>query len=211
MANARPIAGTLPYMSPEQVRGEKADARSDIFAFGAVLYEMTAGKRAFAADSRAGLVAMILERDPPSLSDLRPACPRPWTVLSCCLAKDPAERWQHAYDVVLGLKGIRELNGDQQPVRPNRPSRVTTIAGLGACRSRDFRAWIYRSWLARLADSPRCRPSAIDVRCRTCPMGNAWSPALSSDGRTIAFIGAQDAADIQNFYIRYLDTAETRQ
>ena len=211
VTNARPIVGTLPYMSPEHVRGESADARSDIFAFGAVLYEMIAGTQAFAADSRAGLVAMILERDPPSLSDLQPSVPPTLDrLVRTCLAKDPTERWQHAHDLVLALKGLRDLNGAPQPVRPNRPSRVT-IAGwaLAAAASVALAVII-------LARTPAATPRDAVARrlmfdAAPVRTGNAWSPAVSSDGRTVAFLGARDTAEAANLYIRHLDTGETRQ
>ena len=103
------FVGTLPYMAPEQVRGEEADARSDLFAFGAVLYEMLTGSRAFAADSQAELVAAILERQPPPLADRQPLAPAALDrLVAACLAKDPQARWQHSHDVALELRGITE-------------------------------------------------------------------------------------------------------
>jgi len=96
------ILGTLHYMSPEQLEAKEADARSDLFAFGAVLYEMLTGKRAFAGTSQASVVAAILERDPPSVGDVAPAAID--RVLCRCLAKDPEARWQSASDV----KGVLE-------------------------------------------------------------------------------------------------------
>jgi Tol biopolymer transport system component len=211
LTNGRPIAGTLPYMSPEQVRGEGADARSDIFALGAVLYEMIAGRRAFAADSRAGIVAMILERDP-IFSDLRPGAPPTLELLvKTCLAKDPAERWQHAHDLVLALKGIREVIGDQQPVRPIGPPRVATITAWALAAAATVALGIII--MARApAPTPRdAAPRRLMFDAAPVRMGKAWSPAVSSDERTVAFLGADNPADLDNFYIRYLDTGETRQ
>src|ERR1700675_9442 len=86
------ILGTLLYMSPEQVNGEEADPRSDIFSFGLVLYEMLTGKRAFEGRSQASVIAAILERPAPSVSDLAPAALD--RVLKRCLEKDPENRWQ---------------------------------------------------------------------------------------------------------------------
>ena len=101
------VLGTIPYMAPEQLRGEDADARADLFAFGAVLHEMVTGRRAFAADSEAALIAAILEHDPPPLTTQQPLAPAALDrLVAACLAKDPAHRWQHAQDVALALDGI---------------------------------------------------------------------------------------------------------
>ena len=103
------IVGTLQYVSPEQLEGVEVDARSDIFAFGAVLYEMATGQRAFEGKTQAGVIAAILEREPPAVSSLRPAVP-PGLVrlIEGCLAKDPVERRQSMHDVLLDLKWISE-------------------------------------------------------------------------------------------------------
>src|SRR5262249_46301749 len=89
------IVGTWQYLSPEQLEGMEATARSDIFAFGAMLYEMITGRRAFDARSQAGLIAAIMGSQPPVLSSLAPAVPPTLErVVRRCLAKDPEERWQ---------------------------------------------------------------------------------------------------------------------
>lgn len=101
--------GTVPYMAPEQVRREEADARTDLFAFGTVFYEMLTGQRAFAAGSEPALIAAILEHDPPPLTTRQPlALPGLERLVASCLAKDPGERWQHAQDVALALRGVAE-------------------------------------------------------------------------------------------------------
>ena len=94
------ILGTLQYMAPEQLEGKEADARSDIFAFGAVVYEMATGKKAFEGQSRASVIAAILEREPPPLTTLDPMTPAALDrVVKKCLAKDPDRRWQSAQDL----------------------------------------------------------------------------------------------------------------
>jgi serine/threonine protein kinase len=101
------MLGTLQYMSPEQLECKDVDARSDIFSFGAVLYEIVTGKRAFEGTSQASVVAAILERDPPPLSSLEPVAPPALErVVSKCLAKDPDERWQSAKDLKDSLEWI---------------------------------------------------------------------------------------------------------
>jgi hypothetical protein len=100
-------------MAPEQVRGAEAEPRSDLFAFGAVLYEMLTGRRAFSAGSQPALIAAILEHDPPPPSrDQALASPALDRLVAACLAKDPADRWQHAQDVALALRGIAEGRSD---------------------------------------------------------------------------------------------------
>src|SRR5262249_39060285 len=98
------IVGTFQYMSPEQVEGKEADARSDIFSLGAVLYEMASGKRAFSGKSHASIVAAILASEPQPVSSMQPMSPPALDrVIKGCLAKDPDERWQTAHDVKLPL------------------------------------------------------------------------------------------------------------
>ena len=102
------ILGTFHYMAPEQLEGLDADARSDIFAFGAVLYEMVTGRKAFHAKSHASLIAAVLD-DPPSLTATHAAVPRQLEhVVRRCLAKSPEERWQTASDLHRELKWVAE-------------------------------------------------------------------------------------------------------
>jgi serine/threonine protein kinase len=103
------LLGTVQYMAPEQIEGEEANPRTDIFAFGMVLYEMISGARAFSGKSQASLMASILHHQPASLSTLQtltpPALQR---VVEICMAKEPRNRWQTAHDVSLQLKWIAE-------------------------------------------------------------------------------------------------------
>src|SRR6202049_1894803 len=103
------ILGTLQYMAPEQVEGKEVDARTDVFAFGAVVYEMATGKRAFEGKTQASLIAAILEKEPPTMSSLQPMTPPALgRVVKRCLAKDPDDRWQTARDLEVELKWIAE-------------------------------------------------------------------------------------------------------
>src|SRR4029453_8728704 len=115
------IVGTLHYMSPEQLQGAVADARSDIFAFGLVLYEMFTGKRAFDGASAASIIAAILERPAPSISEVAP--PSLDRLLQRCLAKDPEERWQSARDIKAALDLIAQppIPAQGTTPRPIRP------------------------------------------------------------------------------------------
>src|ERR1700731_1030847 len=103
------IVGTLQYMAPEQLEGKEVDARTDIFAFGAVVYEMATGKRAFEGKSQASVIAKILETDPPPISSLQPMTPPTLDrVVKKCLAKEPDDRWHSAKDLCDELKWIAE-------------------------------------------------------------------------------------------------------
>src|ERR1700674_2473527 len=103
------IVGTLQYMAPEQLEGKEVDVRTDIFAFGAVVYEMATGKRAFEGGSQASLIAAILEREPVPMSSLQPMTPLTLDrVVKKCLAKEPDDRWQTPKDLCDELKWIAE-------------------------------------------------------------------------------------------------------
>jgi Tol biopolymer transport system component len=102
------IIGTLQYMAPEQVQGQPADVRTDIFALGALLHEMATGRRAFEATTQASLIAKILETEPPTVSSLVPLTPPALDhVVQGCLAKVPADRWQTAHDVKMQLQWMQ--------------------------------------------------------------------------------------------------------
>jgi serine/threonine protein kinase len=103
------IVGTIQYMAPEQIEGKEADARSDIFALGSVLYEMTTGKRAFKGKSQISMASAILESDPEPISVTKPMTPAAFEhVVKACLEKDPEHRFQSAHDVKLELQWIAE-------------------------------------------------------------------------------------------------------
>src|ERR1051326_2473002 len=119
------ILGTLQYMSPEQLEGMDADARSDIFAFGALLYEMITGRKAFEGRSQPSVIAAIMNVDPPAISTLHPMTPVALDrVVKVCLAKDPEKRWQTAHDLGIQLQWIVDggQTGTAMPVvtRTNR-------------------------------------------------------------------------------------------
>jgi len=120
------ILGTLQYMSPEQVEGQEADARSDIFAFGLVLYELITGKQAFRGKSRASLIASILKEQPHPLHDLQPLAPVALErVVQTCLEKDPDKRWQSAREVRHALEWISaEPRPAPAPIRKQTFGRI---------------------------------------------------------------------------------------
>ncbi|MEO5897177.1 MAG: serine/threonine-protein kinase [Vicinamibacterales bacterium] len=126
LTNPGAMLGTLPYMAPEQLEGREADARTDIFAFGAIVYEILTGRRAFAGDSQASLIAAILERDPSPASGLEPATPAALDrLVRKCLSKDPDARWQSASDIADELRWIASgaIHGIRLPAGPTLAQR----------------------------------------------------------------------------------------
>ena len=149
------IVGTFQYMSPEQMEGNELDGRSDIFSFGAVLYEMLTGKRAFAGKSQLSVASAILEKDPAPISSVKPMTPPALDhAIRRCLAKDPEERWQTARDLALELKWIAE-SGSQPVVAPMTPRGAGTARLWSDGRRRPPRA--YRRTQCDSVLAGRCR------------------------------------------------------
>ncbi len=188
------VVGTFQYMSPEQVEGKEADSRSDIFALGAVLYEMATGKRAFSGKSHASIVAAILASEPQPISAVQPMSPPALDrVVKGCLAKDPDERWQTAHDVKLQLQWIAEGGsqaGIPAPVSKRRRlshnvawvvAAVCALAAIGLAVP-----WIFRS-------APVVHPMRVSI---LSPADNSFKPfdiAISPDGSKFAFAAGYHA------------------
>jgi Tol biopolymer transport system component/predicted Ser/Thr protein kinase len=209
------ILGTLQYMAPEQVEGREADARSDIFAFGAIVYEMVTGKRAFEGKSQASVIAAILDREPPAMSALRPLTPSILEhIVQRCLAKDAAERWQSAGDVMRELAWVTS-SASSQPAGTTYAIRKRSWA--------TYVAWITASVvaLATVALGMMYRSGAPihtkPVRFVVAPplnvvlfSGTRMASALvSPDGRYIVF-GANRPAGATSLWLRSLDTVDAR-
>ncbi len=131
------VMGTVGYMSPEQVRGQAVDGRTDIFAFGAILYEMLAGRRAFERPTSSETMAAILNEEPSAISQLAPNTPPALArVVKRCLEKDPEQRFQSASDLAFALEALSESSGAQASVvgqdRPSRRIWVWTAVAAGA-------------------------------------------------------------------------------
>ena len=196
------ILGTFQYMAPEQLEGGEADARSDIFSFGAVLYEMATGKKAFAGKSQASLIGSILKDTPPPASSIAPMTPPALDrLIATCLSKDPEDRLQTAHDVKLQLQWIAE-GGSQAglpaPVAHRRKSRERLAWSLAAAAA--VAALVFAIGFLRRA--PRVSPpifAAIPLPEKTF----VESIALSPDGKTLAFTagkaGAQPGLWIRRF------------
>jgi eukaryotic-like serine/threonine-protein kinase len=197
------ILGTFQYMAPEQLEGKEADARSDIFAFGAVLYEMATGQKAFSGKSQASLIASILERDPPSISSVEPLAPPALDrVVKACLAKEPDDRWQTAHDLEGELKWIAQMGsqaGVAAPVAARRKSRERFAWGAFAACALLAAAFAY-GYLRRAP-----RPPAL-VRAALPLPENLFigEMALSPDGKRLALTLAKPGGQ-PNLWIRVLD------
>ena len=127
------IVGTIPYMAPEQIEGHEVDARTDIFSFGVVLYEILCGRRPFAGDSRASLMAAIVAAEPPPLSSLEPRTPASLErLINRCLAKDRDDRWQTARDLAAELRWIAETGSGTATAAPGVTRRPGRAAIWGA-------------------------------------------------------------------------------
>jgi serine/threonine protein kinase len=210
------ILGTLQYMAPEQVEGREVDARTDIFAFGAVVYEMATGKRAFEGKSQASLMAAILERDPLPMSSLQPMTPPALDrVVKKCLAKEPEKRWQAASDVCDELKWIAE--GGWQAGTPV-PTAAVKGAGVFARRSLIMGVGVLLLLGAivglvvwNLKPSPSPQPvSRLVVNLppgqQLAGLENGPAVALSSDGTHLAYVARLGGT--QQLYLRALDGLE---
>ena len=210
------ILGTLQYMAPEQLEGKEADARTDIFAFGVVVYEMATGKKAFEGKSQASLIAAILERDPPAMSSLQPMTPRALDrVIKKCLAKDPEKRWQAASDLTDELKWIAE-GGSQVTLAPTGRmrgafQRRTLPLSLGTLLLGALIASL-ATWNLKPSPSPAPRPVTRTVI--TLPPGQRLAGpeqpalALSPDGNHLVYAAIQGST--QQLYLRAMDSLEAR-
>ncbi len=132
LTRAGQVFGTVPYMAPEQLRGEKADARSDLFSFGAMLYEMASGRRPFAGATEAEVAASILKADPPALEGIRTDLPAAFVrIVRRCLEKDPRQRQQSAIDLSAELKGVEAELSSRPSTAPSAAAPPTSARRPG--------------------------------------------------------------------------------
>ncbi len=192
------ILGTLLYMSPEQLEGREVDARSDIFSFGAVLYEMVTGARAFEAKSQASVIGAILERDPPPLASHVPLAPASLErVVRKCVAKDPDRRWQSARDLADELSWVAQSSGiEQQAVATSAAHRAGIRAPLIAVLAAGaliVALAVSASKYFRSSDAPAGVPRHFTLPAPPAAHFVPGGLAVSPDASTIAFVAALDA------------------
>ncbi len=221
MTESGSILGTLHYMSPEQAEGKDTDERSDIFSFGAVLFEMITGKRAFDGDSKTAILAAILKDQPAPISQYQPLVPRALDrVVRKCLEKKPAERWHSAHDLKQTLELIdlagptnastsmsASTSGIQAPP-PGPPKKkwlLPAVAGAAVIAAA-VALLLWAPW-KKAAPTQAVRFEVGPAEKMTFIAGAAM--AVSPDGRWMAFPAIGEDG-IRHYYIRALDGVEVR-
>ena len=203
------ILGTLQYMAPEQVEAKEVDARTDIFAFGAVVYEMATGRKAFEGKTSASVMAKILEVDPPPLMSLQPMTPPALDrVVKRSLAKEPEKRWQTANDLCEELKWIAEGGSQARVAARVAGHRVTPVRLLAAVAATAVVVALSLAFLhfrETPPEAPVLRTTILPPDNTTLDFTNGLSlPALSPDGKRIVF-GARSADGKTPLWVRSLD------
>jgi eukaryotic-like serine/threonine-protein kinase len=203
------IVGTVQYMAPEQLEGKDADARTDVFAFGALVYEMATGRKVFSGESQASLIAAILRADAPRISEADPSTPAPLDhVVARCLAKSPDDRWQTARDLMLELREVARRGADTASAaradgRAIR-ERVAWAVAVAAIAIAGAVGVLYvqskRPQPALSASAPLATRSEIPAPANTI----VGAIALSPDGRRLVFVGRNGLTT--RLWVRALDS-----
>jgi serine/threonine protein kinase len=199
------ILGSLPYLSPEQAAGQAVDARSDVFSFGIVLYEMATGLKPFQRPSRTATLAAILNEDPPAIGKDLAKVPRELEkIVLRCLRKDRARRFQHMDDLKLALEDLKEdsESGKLALVQPSPKKRPPwrMLLGLGVLALIFAAAapWLYFRSTAR-------RTEVFTVTPLTSYPGSELSPSFSPDASQVAFSWNGERRENQDIYVRLVD------
>jgi eukaryotic-like serine/threonine-protein kinase len=207
------ILGTFQYMAPEQLQGKNVDSRADIFAFGAVVYEMTTGRRAFEGSTQASVIGAILHTDPPAMATLQPVAPPVLDrLVNRCLAKDPEHRWQTVRDLRFELQGIAEgveKTGRAAPMVAQRNVRSYLAATFAVLAVLAVSAALIKNWLPARAPSsptaplmrfvlglPQSAPVAVEDQSATVL-------AVSPDGARLVYVAK--LGNNTQLYVRPLD------
>ncbi len=205
--SAGAVLGTVGYMSPEQVKGEAADARSDIFALGTILYEMLSGQRAFRRDTSAETMTAILKEEPPELSaQSKPVSPAMERIVRRCLEKKPLQRFQSARDLAFNLEGVSGISS-------------STAAGVAATTSKPQRKFVpvvagalllilvgAASWMLGRKSATAPLPAYHQL---TFERGLVYSARFGADGRTIYYSASWNGQPLQ-LYSTAPDSPESR-
>ena len=181
------VLGTAAYMSPEQATGKALDVRSDIFSFGAVLYEMITGQRAFPGDSAVATMSALVSDEPPPVREVTPGTPHDLErIVTRCLRKDPARRFQGAADLRVALQELREEydSGTLQTLAPSAPSKRPGFSWMLALLSIGMLAGVGFAWWKLLTPAPT---APRELARLTSDPGLTGFPAISPDGKLLAY------------------------
>jgi serine/threonine protein kinase len=209
------IVGTFQYMAPEQLAGDEADARTDIFALGAVLYEMLTGKRAFQGKTKTSLIGAIIGGPPPRASDVQPMTPPALEhIIMRCLAKEPDDRWQSAHDIAEELRWIGDGSANQSvavraPLSGGRRDRLFAVASVLLLLSTAALAWAL--WRERAKPRPLLRSSVVAPPDAKFSLSDFHASALSisPNGRWVTYAATTDASG-PKLWIQDLHSGERR-
>ncbi|HEY6049698.1 MAG TPA: protein kinase, partial [Thermoanaerobaculia bacterium] len=201
------ILGTFQYMAPEQLEGKEADARTDIFALGAVIYEMATGKKAFAGASQASLISAIMQSEPPPISSLQPVTPPALDrIARTCLAKDPEDRWGSAGDVAKELRWVAEGSasgaGLPAPVRPaKRHDRIGWTVAAAAV--------LVAAYFAFFSRRPETPAEETRFMIQPPPGHSVVALNMSPDSRRMLLV-LQDEGGKTSMVVRSFDSLDLR-
>ncbi len=201
VTNEGVIVGTVSYMSPEQAAGKKVDSRTDIFSFGAMLYEIITGQRAFVGDSTASVLSAILRDEPKPASEIvRHVPPALSRVVTRCIQKDPSRRYQHAGDLKIDLQQVEEgLAAGTSMVKEEIPARRGLNRRWQAIAVVCAGLLIALLWWLR---SPQSTPPPWTITRLTSDAGLSGSSALSPDGKLVAYSSDRSLDGERDLYIK---------
>jgi len=198
------IVGTVAYMSPEQAEGKRVDARSDIFSFGSMLYEMVTGRQPFRGDSKLSTLSAILKDEPKPVSALSVGAPRDLEkVINRCLRKDPVRRFQHMADLKVALEELKQESesGTLEKARLA-VSSSRRLAGYAALILIPVLAIFF--WELRQNGIPKpAQPRLVPLTTYT---GSERSPSFSPDGNQVAFSWEGERQDNRDIYVKLVDS-----
>jgi len=188
------ILGTVAYMSPEQLRGKPVDHRSDIFSFGAILFEMLSGKRAFTGETHVDTMTAVLKEEPPEIGTLRESIPDGYDeIVRHCLEKEPENRFQSAVDLAFALKNAPEASG--RPTRKTRTRTRNARRALGAVATILALAGLGMFLGRRMASATN-----PDYKRLTFERGTVYSARFTSDGRSVVYSASWNGRPLQIYF-----------